>query len=50
MAAWMASLLTRPSAAPEEHVRLAAATAALVCSRHGACAPTRQEVEALLQG
>ncbi len=50
MAAWMASLLTRPSAPPEEHVRLAAATAALVCSRHGAYAPTRREVEALLQG
>jgi fructokinase len=49
MAAWMASLLTRPSAPPEEHVRLAAATAALVCSRHGAYAPTRAEVDELLR-
>ena len=48
MAAWMASLLTRPAAPPEEHVRLAAATAALVCSRHGAYAPTRAEVDELL--
>jgi fructokinase len=48
MAAWMAGVLTRPAAPPEEHLRWAAATAALVCTRSGAYAPTRQEVEAFL--
>ncbi|MGC3996714.1 MAG: carbohydrate kinase [Anaeromyxobacter sp.] len=48
MAAWMASLLTRPDAPPEEHVRLAAAAAGVVCTRAGAYAPTRDEVEALM--
>jgi fructokinase len=48
MAAWMTSVLTQPGAPPEAHVRLAAATAALVCAHHGAYAPTRGEVEALL--
>jgi fructokinase len=48
MAAWMAGVLTRPDQPPEEHLRLAAATAALVCTRSGAYAPTRREVEAFL--
>lgn len=48
MAAWMAGMLERPGAAPEEHLRWAAATAALVCTRSGAYAPTRAEVEEFL--
>ncbi len=48
MAAWMASVLTQPAAPPQDHVRLAAATAALVCAQHGAYAPTRAEVDGLL--
>ena len=48
MAAWMVSVLTQPDAPPAEHVRLAAATASLVCAHHGAYAPTRAEVEELL--
>jgi len=50
MAAWMAGVLDQPGAAPEEHLRWAAATAALVCTRSGAYAPTRAEVEAFLRG
>lgn len=48
MAAWMAGVLGRPGAPPEEHLRWAAATAALVCTRSGAYAPTPAEVEAFL--
>lgn len=48
MAAWMASVLLKPGASPEERVAFAAATAALVCTRDGAYAPTLVEVEALL--
>lgn len=48
MAAWMAGVLGRPEAPPEEHLRWAAGTAALVCTRSGAYAPTRGEVEAFL--
>jgi fructokinase len=50
MGGWMASMLTRPSAPPEAHVAFAAATAAVVCQHHGAYAPTREEVQALLGG
>jgi len=48
MAAWMAGVLGEPDAGPERHLRIAAATAALVCTRAGAYAPTRQEVDAFL--
>ena len=50
MGGWMASLLSAPQAPLEAHVAFAAATAAVVCSHHGAYAPTRAEVEALLHG
>jgi len=50
MGGWMTSLLSAPDAPLERHVAFAAATAAVVCSRVGAYAPTRAEVEALLQG
>jgi fructokinase len=50
MAAWMTGVLTEPGAPPEEQLRLAAATAALVCTRAGAYAPTRAEVDAFLAG
>ena len=48
MGGWVASMLTRPEAPPEAHVRFAAATAAVVCQHHGAYAPTEAEVRALL--
>jgi fructokinase len=48
MAAWMAGVLGEPDAPPEQHLRLAAATAALVCTRAGAYAPTRREVDDFL--
>ncbi len=50
MAGWMASLLAEPGAPLARHVAFAAATAAVVCGHHGAYAPTRAEVEALLRG
>jgi len=50
MGGWMASLLGAPRAPLEAHVAFAAATAAVVCGHDGAYAPTRAEVEALLQG
>ncbi len=45
---WMASLLQDPDAPASRHLAFAAATAALVCSRSGAYAPTRDEVAAVL--
>jgi fructokinase len=48
MGGWMASKLLEPEAPPEVHLAYAAATAALVCGRCGAYAPTRQEVAAVL--
>ncbi|WP_322028276.1 carbohydrate kinase [Burkholderia sp. BCC1981] len=45
---WMASLLTRPDAPATEHLRFAAACAALVASHAGAYAPTAAEVHALI--
>ncbi|KAF1699985.1 carbohydrate kinase family protein [Pseudoxanthomonas suwonensis] len=45
---FLASRLLRPDAPLSEHARFAAATAAAACTRAGAHAPTRQEVEALL--
>jgi fructokinase len=50
MGGWIASLLSAPEAPLEAHVAFAAATAAVVCGRVGAYAPTRAEVEALLHG
>jgi fructokinase len=49
MGGWMTSLLQDPAAPPARHLAFAAATAALVCSRPGAYAPTRDEVEAVLR-
>jgi len=48
MGGWMASLLLDPGAPPQRHLAFAAATAALVCGRSGAYAPTREEVAAVL--
>jgi len=45
---FLASLLARPDAGLAGHARFAAATAAVACTRAGAYAPTRAEVEALL--
>jgi fructokinase len=50
MGGWIASVLTEPEAPLEAHVAFAAATAAVVCGRRGAYAPTRAEVEAVLRG
>jgi fructokinase len=50
MAGWMASLLAEPGAPLSRHAAFAAATAAVVCGHHGAYAPTRAEVEALIKG
>jgi fructokinase len=50
MGGWMASVLGAPGAPLEAHVAFASATAAVVCGRRGAYAPTRAEVEALLRG
>jgi fructokinase len=48
MGGWMASLLLDPGAPPPRHLAFAAATAAVVCGRSGAYAPTREEVAAML--
>lgn len=48
MGGWMASLLLDPGAPPERHLAFAAATAAVVCARRGAYAPTRDEVDRVL--
>ncbi|MFC3104915.1 carbohydrate kinase [Salinisphaera aquimarina] len=48
MGGFVASLLERPEAALAEHLEFTAATAAAICSRTGAHAPSRAEVEALL--
>jgi fructokinase len=45
---WMASLLTHPEAPAAEHLRYAAACAAVVCGNPGAYAPTAAEVASLL--
>lgn len=45
---WMASLLMRPEAPAAEHLRYAAACAAVVCAHPGAYAPTAAEVAAPL--
>ena len=45
---WMASLLTQPEAPVAEHLRYAAACAAVVCGHPGAYAPTAAEVASLL--
>ncbi len=47
---WVASWLSDPGAPLDTHLTFAAATAAAVCRRPGACAPSRREVEALLAG
>lgn len=48
MGGFLASRLQQPDAGVAIHVRFAAATAAAACTRPGAHAPTRAEVEALL--
>ena len=45
---YLASRLQRPQAPLAEHVRFAAATAAVACTTSGAYAPTAAEVQALL--
>ncbi|MCA8376858.1 carbohydrate kinase [Burkholderia multivorans] len=45
---WLASQLTRPEATAAEHLRYAAACAAVVCAHAGAYAPTAAEVDALV--
>src|SRR3546814_10458154 len=47
---FIASMLTVGEAGLEIHLRFAAATAAVVCSRSGAHAPSRSEVLAILGG
>jgi len=42
---WIASWLADPGAPPSRHLEFAAATAAAVCARAGAHAPSRAEVE-----
>ena len=46
---FIASLLKQPQRALAEHLRFAAATAAVVCSQAGAHAPKREEVDTLLR-
>jgi fructokinase len=48
MAGWMASLLLDSGAPPQRHLTFAAATAAVVCGRSGAYAPTPEEVASVL--
>lgn len=48
MGGFLASRLLQPRASLREHARFAAATAAAACTRAGAHAPTRAEVERLL--
>src|SRR3546814_4362894 len=47
---FIASMLTAGEAGLEAHLRFAAATAAVVCSRSGAHAPSRRAVLAILGG
>ncbi|HET8880998.1 MAG TPA: carbohydrate kinase [Solimonas sp.] len=47
---FIASLLTSDNAGLQTHLRFASATAAVVCSRSGAHAPSRDEVLAILGG
>ncbi|MDO3507711.1 carbohydrate kinase [Ralstonia pseudosolanacearum] len=48
MGGWLASLLTRPEAMPASHLEFSAASAAAVCARQGAYAPTREEIVSAL--
>jgi fructokinase len=48
MGGWLTSLLTRPQQPAEEHLRYAAACAAVCCGHAGAYAPTADEVNQLL--
>lgn len=48
IAGLLVSLQTRPEASLAQHLRFAAATAAAACTRTGAYAPTRAEVDQLL--
>ncbi|WP_028535897.1 carbohydrate kinase family protein [Paludibacterium yongneupense] len=50
MGGWMASRLLQPGADVQTHLRYAAATAACAAAHTGAYAPTRAEVETLLEG
>jgi fructokinase len=47
---WMTSLLQRPAAPDQEHLRFAAACAALAGTRAGPYAASAAEVEAILAG
>jgi fructokinase len=48
MGGWIARLLQGLGVPAPHQLAFAAATAAVVCSRTGACAPTREEVAAVL--
>jgi fructokinase len=48
MGGWMASLLQQPTAPPQRHLQVSAATAALAATHAGPTAPSAAEVEALL--
>ena len=48
MGGWVASLVSDHQASPQHHVDFAAASAAIACTRSGAYAATRAEVDALL--
>ena len=48
MGGWLTSLLTRPERTSAEHIRYAAACAAVCCRHSGAYAPTPDEVAVLL--
>ncbi|XHO06778.1 Fructokinase (plasmid) [Ralstonia syzygii] len=45
---WLASLLTRPDATLASHLQFSAASAATVCARQGAYAPTREAIASVL--
>lgn len=46
---WIFSMMEYPGRSPLEHARFAAATAACACTRAGAWAPPRSDVESLLE-
>lgn len=45
---FLASIMNAPDHSPEQHLRFAAATAAITCTKSGAHAPTRAEIEHLI--
>jgi len=47
MGGWLTSLLTKPERSDAEHIRYAAACAAVCCGHAGAYAPSQEEVQPL---